>query len=59
MRRTSAEKIEIINLVEQSSLSIKKTLKELDVPRSSFYRWYLKYQNDGLDGLIGKALNDK
>jgi len=59
MRRTAAEKIEIINLVEQSSLSVKKTLKELDVPRSSFYRWYLKYQIEGLDGLVGKVSNDK
>jgi putative transposase len=59
MRRTAAEKIEIISLVEQSSLSIKQTLKELDVPRSSFYRWYLKYQNEGLDGIIGKSPSDK
>ena len=40
MRRSQAEKIEIIHLVEHSELSISKTLEELDVPRSTFYRWY-------------------
>ncbi len=46
MRYSQAEKREIIHLVEHSNLSIRKTLAELDVPRSSFYRWYLKYQED-------------
>jgi putative transposase len=54
MRYSQAEKMEIIHLVEQSSLSIRKTLKELDVPSSSFYRWYQKYQEDGYDGLADK-----
>ena len=51
MRRSQAEKIEIIHLVEHSELSISKTLEELDVPRSTFYRWYQRYQDEGLDGL--------
>jgi putative transposase len=51
MRRSQAEKIEIIHLVEHSELSIHKTLEELDVPRSTFYRWYQRYQEEGLDGL--------
>jgi putative transposase len=54
IRRTPEEKMEIIHLVEQSNLSITKTLEELDVPSSSFYRWYEKYQEEGLDGLIYK-----
>ncbi len=57
MRRSSSEKKEIIDLVEHSDLSIKQTLEELDVPRSSFYRWYLKYQNEGFEGLICKRTN--
>ena len=44
MRYSPAEKLEIIGLVERSDLSIKATLAELDVPRSTFYRWYLRYQ---------------
>jgi transposase InsO family protein len=51
MRRAQAEKMEIIHLVEHSDLSITRTLDELDVPRSSFYRWYQKYQEDGYEGL--------
>lgn len=51
MRRSAAEKQEIIRLVEHSALSITHTLKELDVPRSSFYRWYQEFQQYGPDGL--------
>ncbi len=43
--------MEIIHLVEHSDLPISKTPDELDVPRSSFYRWYQKYQEDGYEGL--------
>jgi transposase-like protein len=51
MRYAQAEKLEIIRLVESSDLSVKQTLQELDVPRSTFYRWYQCYQEDGYDGL--------
>jgi hypothetical protein len=40
VRRSEAEKREIIHIVEHSALSVKKTLEELQVPRSTFYRWY-------------------
>ena len=52
MRRSQAEKIEIIHLVEHSELPITRTLEELDVPRSTFYRWYQRYQDEGLDGVV-------
>ncbi len=39
MRHSPAEKMETIRLVEESELGVKRTLEELDVPRSSFYRW--------------------
>ena len=51
MRYSQAEKLEIIRLVESSDLSVKQTLQELDVPRSTFYRWYQRYQEAGEDGL--------
>ena len=38
IRRFPAEKREIIDLVEHCALPIGRTLAELDVPRSSFYR---------------------
>jgi len=51
MRQSQAERMEIIQLVENSELSIRKTLAELEVPRSTFYDWYHRYQKDGYDGL--------
>jgi putative transposase len=51
MRTTQAEKLEIIRLVETSDLPVKRTLAELDVPRSTFYRWYARYQAAGETGL--------
>jgi putative transposase len=43
--------MEVIRLVEGSALSVKKTLSELEVPRSSFYRWYEAYTREGYEGL--------
>ena len=48
---TASEKMAIIRLVEDSELSIRRTLVEINVSRSSFYRWYRAYERDGLDGL--------
>ena len=48
--------METIRLVEGSSLSVRRTLAELDVPRSSFYR---SFQEDGYDGLAGKPWQRK
>jgi putative transposase len=48
--------MEVIRLVEGSSLGVKRTLDELEVPRSSFYRWYAAYRRAGYEGLSpGKA----
>jgi len=54
MRNTQAEQMEIIRLVERPSLSIKVTLAKLGVPRRTFYRWYLRYQEKGPDGLFDR-----
>jgi transposase-like protein len=54
MRYSQAEKMQIIQLVEASELPITRTLQELDVPRSSFYRWYQRYQEEGYDRLANK-----
>jgi transposase InsO family protein len=43
--------MEIIHLVEHSDLSVKQTLAELQVSRSSFYAWYKRYQEEGPEGL--------
>jgi putative transposase len=51
MRHSASEKMEVIRLVEGSSLSVKRTLAELDIPRSTFYRWYRAYERAGYAGL--------
>jgi transposase-like protein len=48
---TAAEKREAIRLVEESDLSARRTLREIQVPRATFYRWYRRYREDGLNGL--------
>jgi len=57
IRRGQAEKREIIHLVEHSALSVKKTLDELQVPRSTFYRWYKHYLQEGEEGLVDHRPN--
>ena len=55
MRYSQSEKMEIIRLVEDSELSVKQTLNELDVVRSTFYRWYRRYELEGYEGLANRA----
>ena len=56
-RYSQSEKMEIIQMVEQSELSVKQTLVELDVPRSTFYDWYRRYLADGYKGLVDVHLH--
>ena len=51
MRRTASEKMEIIRLVEEADLPIRATLRQIGVPRSTFYGWYQRYEAAGFDGL--------
>jgi putative transposase len=36
MRYSAAEKLEIIRLVEQSSLPVRRTLAQIGIPRATF-----------------------
>jgi transposase InsO family protein len=54
MRYPAAEKAEIIRLVEQSPLPVRRTLAQLGIPRATFYRWYDRYHRGGPE-----ALNDR
>ena len=54
MRYPPAEKVEIIRLVEQSHLPVRRTLEMIGIPRATFYRWYDLYQTGG-----PKALDDR
>ena len=51
MRYPASEKAEIIELVEQSHLSAKRMLDKLGIPRATFYRWYDRYREGGLEAL--------
>ena len=51
MRYRAPEKLEIIRLVEQSSLSVRRTLAQLGIPRATFYRWYQRYLARGAGAL--------
>jgi len=53
--RTASEKLAIIRLVEESELSVRRTLDEIKVSRTSFYRWYSAYEQGGLDGLASQG----
>lgn len=55
MRYTHAEKLEMIHLVETSDQPVKRTLAELGVPRSTFYRWYERYRVAGAAGLADQS----
>ena len=51
MRYSASEKLEIIELVEQSTLSVGRTLASIGIPRSTFYDWYGRYQDGGIEAL--------
>jgi putative transposase len=53
MRYPAAEKLEIIKLVEQSHLRVRRSLEQIGILRSTFYQWCDLYQTGGPE-----ALND-
>jgi len=54
MRYPASDKTEIIRLVEQSHLPTRRTLDKLGIPRSTFYRWYDRYQTSGPEALADR-----
>jgi putative transposase len=55
MRYPASEKLEIIRLVEQSHLPVRRTLEKLGIPRATFYRWYDLYQTGGPEALDDRS----
>ena len=51
MKYTQSEKMEIIRMVEESPFSVRQTILEIGVSRSTFYEWYKRYQEEGFEGL--------
>ena len=54
MRVSASEKLELIHLVEGSSLSARRTLAEIGLARSTFYAWYKRYRERGVEGLAAR-----
>ena len=54
MRYPASEKLEIIRIVEQSHLPVRRTLEKLGILPGSFYRWYERYQTGGVEALEDK-----
>jgi putative transposase len=55
MRYPASEKLEIIRLVEQSHLPVRRTLEKLAIPRATFYRWYDLHQTGGPEALQDRS----
>jgi putative transposase len=51
MRYPASEKLEIIRLVEESTLPVRRTLEKISIARATFYRWYDLYQTGGPEAL--------
>lgn len=59
MRLTPSEKQEIIQLVDRSASGVNKTLLELGIHKSTFYKWYHAWLEKGPDGLYPKKRNQQ
>ena len=51
MRYLASEKLEIIRLVEESTLPVRRTLGKIGIPHATFYRWYDLYHTGGPEAL--------
>jgi transposase-like protein len=59
MRYLACEKLEIIRLVEQSHLPVRRTLEKLGIQPARFYRWYDRLQTGGPEALEDKSPRSK
>ncbi len=55
MRYPASEKLEIIRTVEASHLPVKKTLAMLSIPNSTYYDWYARWSDGGIDALSDRS----
>jgi transposase InsO family protein len=55
MRYAAEENFEIIRIVEQSSLPVRRTLAQIGMSRPTFYRWYELYLAGGPEALADRS----
>ena len=48
------EKLTLLLAVEESGFNVKESLKRMDIPRSTYYRWRAKFKKKGRIGLKDK-----
>ena len=59
MRYPASEKLEIILTVEASHLPVKQTLKMIGIPGSTYYDWYARWSDGGVDALADRSPRPK
>ncbi len=55
MRYPASEKLEIIRTLEASHLPTRQTLKRLGIPSSTYYDWYSRWSDGGIDALADRS----
>ena len=55
MRYPASEKLEIMRTVEASHLPTRQTLKMLGIPSSTYYDWYARWCDGGIDALADRS----
>jgi transposase InsO family protein len=55
MRYPTSEKLEIIRTVEGAHLPTRQTLKMLSIPSSTYYDWYARWSDGGIDRLADRS----
>jgi transposase len=59
MRYPASEKLEIIRTVEASHLPVRQTLTMLGIPSSTYYDWYARWIEGGVDALADRSPRPK
>jgi transposase-like protein len=54
MKYPATKRLESIRLVEQAQLPVRRTLRHLGIPPSTFYRRYERYQDGGPEALADR-----
>ena len=55
MRYPASEKLEIIRTVEASHLPVRQTLAMIGIPSSTYYDWYARWVEGGIDALTDRS----
>lgn len=56
---SAEKKLELLRAVAASSLPVAETLRRLDLPRSTYYRWRQRFRSGGADALADRPSRPK